>query len=66
MALTGDENTRINIERRVRALRFGFVVDPNAVETIRRAFEISTFLWGGRLNPVIPLYSSATQRLYLK
>lgn len=59
MTRTGDENTRINIERRVRPLRFGFVVDPSDVETVLRAFEINTFLWGGRLNPVIPLYSEA-------
>jgi len=59
VAQTGDENTRINIERRVRPLRFGFVVDPKDVATVRRAFEINTFLWGGRLNSLIPLYSEA-------
>src|SRR3954469_13435106 len=47
---------RITIERRVRPLRFGFVVDPEDPAAVRRAFEINTILWGGRFNALIPLF----------
>jgi hypothetical protein len=54
-----DEEIRVTVERRVRPIRFAFLVDPSDVEGVRHAFEMNTFLWGGRLNPVIPLYSEA-------
>lgn len=56
MPVNPPEEFRVSVERRVRPFRFAFVVDPDDVETVRRAFEINTYLWGGRLNPIIPLY----------
>jgi hypothetical protein len=57
-----DEEIRVTIERRVRPIRFGFVVDPSDDQSVLRVFETNTFLWGGRLNPVIPVYSSNPKR----
>jgi hypothetical protein len=41
---------------RVRPLRIGFLVDPADRAGLYRAIEVSTFLWGGSYNPIIPAY----------
>lgn len=41
---------------RVRPLRVGFLVDPADRAGLYRAIELSTFLWGGSYNPIIPAY----------
>ena len=41
---------------RVRPLRVGFLVDPADHGGLYRAIELSTFLWGGSYNPIIPAY----------
>jgi len=41
---------------RVRPLRVGFLVDPADRAGLRHAIELSTFLWGGSYNPIIPAY----------
>ncbi len=41
---------------RVRPLRFAFLVDPADSKGLYRAIELSTVLWGGSYNPIIPVY----------
>jgi hypothetical protein len=41
---------------KVRPLRVGFLVDPADRPGLYRAIELSTFLWGGSYNPIIPAY----------
>ena len=41
---------------RVRPIRVGFLVDPADRAAVYRAIELSTFLWGGNYNPIIPSY----------
>ncbi len=45
-----------NINIKVRPLRVGFLVDPADRVGLFRAIELSTFLWGGSYNPIIPVY----------
>jgi hypothetical protein len=56
----------VTIHKRLRPLRFAFLVRPNDLSTLNRIFEINTCLWGGRFNGIIPVYqktpSSWTQR----
>ena len=42
---------------RVRPLRIAFLVDPKDRHALLRAIEVSTFLWGGTFNPIIPVYT---------
>ena len=41
---------------RVRPIRVAFLVDPADRKGLYRAIELSTFLWGGSYNPIIPAY----------
>jgi len=47
---------------RVRPLRVGFLVDPVDRLGLYRAIELSTFLWGGSYNPIIPAYRRTPAR----
>ena len=44
------------ITTRVRPIRVAFLVDPADNKGLYRAIELSTFLWGGSYNPIIPAY----------
>lgn len=41
---------------RVRPIRVAFLVDPSDSKGLYRAIGLSTFLWGGSYNPIIPAY----------
>ena len=41
---------------RVRPIRVAFLVDPTDRAGLYRAIELSTFLWGGSYNPIVPAY----------
>ena len=43
----------------LRPLRFGFLVDPADRAGILHAIELSTFLWGGTFNPIVPVFRHA-------
>src|SRR5260221_9444414 len=45
---------RIVVKRRLRPIRFAFLVRPDDLGELRRAFQINTVLWGGRHNVLIP------------
>jgi hypothetical protein len=41
---------------KLRPIKFAFLIDPSKKEDLRQAIRINTFLWGGRFNPIIPVY----------
>lgn len=45
-----------SITIRVRPIRVAFLVDPSDRKGLYRAIELSTILWGGSYNPIIPVY----------
>lgn len=45
-----------NLEIKSRPIRLGFIVDPRSIRSIAQAVELSSSLWGGAHNPLIPLY----------
>lgn len=47
---------------RVRPIRVAFLVDPADRNSLYRAIELSTFLWGGSYNPIIPAYRRTPAR----
>jgi hypothetical protein len=47
---------RLRIHRRVRPIRLAFLVRPNDRDALMRVFEINTCLWGGRFNPIVPVF----------
>jgi hypothetical protein len=51
----------ISLNRKVRPLRFAFLVDPADRSQLLRAIQINTLLWGGRFNPLVPAYHRTPQ-----
>jgi hypothetical protein len=47
---------KINVKRRLRPIRFAFLVPPNDMSELLRVFQINTVLWGGRHNIVVPAW----------
>ncbi len=45
-----------NVSLRTRPLRFACLVDPEDKHALRSAVELNSSLWGGKYNPIIPLY----------
>ncbi len=41
----------------LRPIKFALAVDPNDIDAVLEAVEISTFLWGGAFNPIIPTFT---------
>jgi hypothetical protein len=48
-----------NVNLTLRPLRFGFLVDPADHAGILHAMELSSFLWGGTFNPIVPVFRHA-------
>ena len=48
----------IRVDIRLRPIRFGFLVRPDDAENILEIFRINTCLWGGKFNPIIPIFES--------
>src|SRR5581483_2860220 len=45
-----------SIDLKVRPIRLAFLVNPNNTSSIREAIQISSSLWGGSYNPIVPVY----------
>ena len=41
---------------KLRPIKLAFLVSPNDKDSLLKAIEINTFLWGGIYNPIIPTY----------
>jgi hypothetical protein len=50
--------TTLSASLRLRPTRIGFLVSPTDMEAIRRIMQLSTCLWGGFYNPIIPVSST--------
>jgi len=50
------EIAHVAVNRRLRPLRFGFLVRPNDSGSLLKSIELNTCLWGGRFNPIIPVF----------
>lgn len=46
----------INVNIRLRPIRFAFLVSPDDKKRTIEIFRINTCLWGGKYNPVIPFF----------
>jgi len=46
----------IKLNIKLRPIRFVFLVKPNDKKIISKIFQINTFLWGGKFNPIIPFF----------
>ncbi|MCG3692839.1 hypothetical protein [Aliarcobacter butzleri] len=46
----------IKLNIKLRPIRFVFLVKPTDKENILKIFQINTFLWGGKFNPIIPFF----------
>src|SRR5574341_1037314 len=45
-----------SIGLRLRPIKLAFLVEPNDKAALLRAIQISSFLWGGVYNPIIPCF----------
>ena len=45
----------INLNLRLRPIRFAFLVSPNDSQKLLEVFRVNTCLWGGKFNPIIPI-----------
>lgn len=50
--------TEISATIRLRPTRIGFLVNPTDLKSVRKIMQINTCLWGGRYNPIIPVYKT--------
>ena len=47
---------RITVQRRLRPIRFAFLVRPDDARELHDIFRINTVLWGGRHNIIVPMW----------
>lgn len=50
------EAAYVAVNRRLRPLRFAFLVRPGDSESLLKTIQLNTCLWGGRFNPIIPIF----------
>ena len=48
---------RGTVDVKLRPIKLAFLVHPDDKESLLKAIEINTLLWGGMYNPIIPTYS---------
>ncbi|MFA6187827.1 MAG: hypothetical protein WC680_00955 [Sulfuricurvum sp.] len=46
----------VKVDIKLRPIRFVFLVKPNDKKNILKIFQINTFLWGGKFNPIVPFF----------
>ena len=54
--------TRGTVTIKLRPIKLAFLVNPNDRESLLKAIEINTFLWGGTYNPIIPTYKQISSK----
>jgi len=50
------KDKKITIDKKLRPIRFAFLVKKDDNRTLREVFKINTCLWGGVYNPIIPYF----------
>lgn len=53
--------SNINVNLRLRPIRFGFLVRPDDARRTLQIFRTNICLWGGQYNPVIPFFKRIPQ-----
>src|SRR4051812_45873983 len=48
--------SHISVDIRLRPIRFAFLVRPDNGKGLQQVFEVSTCLWGGKYNPIVPVF----------
>lgn len=46
----------VSVRRRIRPLRFAFLIDHRDAAELRRAIQVNTILWAGMFNAIIPIF----------
>lgn len=54
--------TRGTVNVKLRPIKLAFLVNPKDKESLLKAIEINTFLWGGTYNPIIPTYKKISSK----
>ena len=54
--------TRGTVKVKLRPIKLAFLVNPKDKESLLKAIEINTFLWGGMYNPIIPTYKHSSSK----
>src|SRR5271170_6375940 len=47
---------------RIRPFRFVFLVEPKDKKSLLRTFEVTSSLWGGSFNFIVPLFKTVPKR----
>jgi hypothetical protein len=47
---------KISVRRRIRPIRFAFLVGHEDADAFRKAVQLNTVLWGGMFNAIIPVF----------
>ena len=47
---------------RIRPFRFVFLVQPKDEKSLLRTFEVTSSLWGGSFNFIVPLFKTVPKR----
>jgi hypothetical protein len=47
---------------RIRPFRFAFLVEPKDKKSLLRTFEVTSSLWGGSFNFIVPLFKTVPER----
>lgn len=50
------------LSNRLRPTRFAFLADPNDKKQLLEIFQTNTCLWGGKYNPILPLYKRLPEK----
>ena len=50
---------KIQLDIKLRPMRFLFLVKPNDKKNLEKVFQINTLLWGGKYNPIVPYFKRA-------
>ena len=46
----------IQLDIKLRPIRFLFLVKPNDKKNLEKIFQMNTLLWGGKYNPIVPYF----------
>ena len=47
---------KIQLDIKLRPIRFLFLVKPSDKRSLEKVFQINTLLWGGKYNPIVPYF----------
>ncbi|MFA5966676.1 MAG: hypothetical protein WC804_21885 [Sphingomonas sp.] len=51
----------MRLDVRLRPTRFAYLAAPDDIDAVQRVLETNTCLWGGKYNPIVPVFSSVPE-----